>query len=389
MDEAHRIQFTLPVGYRWFHKDQVFNFQLNRWYSFGYARFEDMQSAGEHIESFEDWTSEMISQAELALAEGRLVNAAFYFRAAEFYSTDDLPMKMHLYDRFVELFDDAFKREGFERFRIPYDGGYLPAMRVGPVGTPKGTIMLHGGFDSFMEEFYSWMRHFADHGYEAIAFEGPGQGAALRRYGLTIDYRWELPTAAILDHFHLHDVTLLGVSMGGYLCFRAAALETRIRRVIASGVAFDYMQIPHTVVQPLVRLVFGRMRGLSNLVARARMQRDPMHRWSIGNLMYITGSGTPAEAIQFVMQLTSANLLSWLVEQDVLILTGDRDHFIPLKMHHMQVNALINARSVTARIFTAADQAENHCQVGNTGLALRVMTDWLDGLETPATLGAG
>ena len=34
---------TFPVGYHKFHKKQVYNFQLNRWYSIGFARFEDMQ----------------------------------------------------------------------------------------------------------------------------------------------------------------------------------------------------------------------------------------------------------------------------------------------------------------------------------------------------------
>ncbi len=79
-----------------------------------------------------------------------------------------------------------------------------------------------------------------------------------------------------------------------------------------------------------------------------------------------------------VMQMNAKNLLSHFVEQDVLILTGAEDHFIPLKMHDMQVNALVNARSVTARVFTREDQAQNHCQVGNTGLALKVMADWLE-----------
>jgi len=35
-----------------------------------------------------------------------------------------------------------------------------------------------GGFDSFSEAFYSIARCFADLGYEVIAFEEPGQGAA-------------------------------------------------------------------------------------------------------------------------------------------------------------------------------------------------------------------
>ena len=61
----------------------------------------------------------------------------------------------------------------------------------------------------------------------------------------------------------------------------------------------------------------------------------------------------------------------------MLILTGAEDHFIPLKMHHLQMAALTQARSLTARIFTRADHAENHCQVGNIGLALEVMRHWI------------
>jgi hypothetical protein len=66
------------------------------------------------------------------------------------------------------------------------------------------------------------------------------------------------------------------------------------------------------------------------------------------------------------------------VKQDVLILTGAEDHFIPLKMHYLQVNALKNARSVAARIFTREEQGQNHCQIGNIGLALDVMMKWIN-----------
>jgi hypothetical protein len=33
---------------------------------------------------------------------------------------------------------------------------------------------------------------------------------------------------------------------------------------------------------------------------------------------------------------------------------------------------------VTARVFTEAEQAQNHVQVGNLGLALGLIVDWLD-----------
>ena len=34
-------------------------------------------------------------------------------------------------------------------------------------------------------------------------------------------------------------------------------------------------------------------------------------------------------------------------------------------------------RSFTGRIFTAEESAHTHCQVGNPGLAVRVILDWI------------
>jgi len=374
-----RVESAFPVGYHEFHEKQLFNFQLNRWYSLGYARLEDMQEAGRRINSFSDWKAEMLRQAEKAMSEDRLMNATFYYRAAEFYTSQDDPDKALMYDRFIELFYRVFRAEGIERSTLRYDGAFLPAMRVSPAGgEKKSTIVMHGGFDSFIEEFYSWMRFFADRGYEVIAFEGPGQGGARRKYGLPLDYRWESPTGAVLDYFGLKDVTLLGISMGGYFCLRAAALDTRIKRVIASAIAYDYTQFQNVPGQLMSRLFFQYLRGFSDWAARKKMEKDEMHRWSIGNLMFMADRKTPMEAMDVVLQLSARNLHSELVEQDVLILTGSEDHFIPLKMHDMQVKALVNAKSVTGRVFTREEQAQNHCQIGNIGLALDVMAEWLE-----------
>ncbi len=49
----------------------------------------------------------------------------------------------------------------------------------------------------------------------------------------------------------------------------------------------------------------------------------------------------------------------------------------------MQVKALTNARSVTARIFTKEEQAHNHCQIGNICLALDVMVKWIEKNHNP------
>jgi pimeloyl-ACP methyl ester carboxylesterase len=351
---------------------------LNRWYSLGYARFEDMREAGRKINSFEEWKSEMVRLAKGALSQGRLLNAAFYYRAAEFYTFQGDPDKDFLYGKFVDLFYEVFRNDRIRRSEVSYNGTFLPAMRISPEsGLKRGTIVMHGGFDSLIEEFYSWMRFLSNHGYEVIAFEGPGQGAARRKYGLALDYRWERPTGAVLDYFRLNDVTLLGISMGGWFCFRAAAFEPRIKRIIASGIAFDYMQFPNIIAQQLGKFFFTHLRDLTNMMAMRKMKKDPMHAWTIGNLMYIAEKKSPMDAMDVAMQLNERNLHSELVKQDVLILTGRDDHFIPFKMHAMQVRALTNARSVTPRVFTKEEHAQNHCQIGNVGLALAVMVEWI------------
>jgi len=378
MPNATASRFEFPVGYQAFHKDQFFNYQLNRWYSLGYARFEDMKAAGQTVRTFQDWKTEMLKLADRALSEDRLLNAAFYYRAAEFYTFSDDPDKESLYDKFINLFYAVFKNDKMERFEIPYNGAFLPAIKIPPLIDKRGTIVMHGGFDSFIEEFYSWMRYFSGRGYEVIGFEGPGQGAALKKHSLALDYEWEKPTKAVLDFFNLDDVTLLGISMGGWFCFRAAAFEPRIKRVIASGIAYDYMKFPNILARFIMRIFFLYFRDFTTRVTMKKMAKDKKHKWALGNLMYITQKKTLFEAVDVAAQLNEHNLHSEMVKQDVLILTGREDHFIPFKMHSMQVKALTHAQSVTARVFSKREQAQNHCQMGNLGLALEVMANWIE-----------
>ncbi len=97
--------------------------------------------------------------------------------------------------------------------------------------------------------------------------------------------------------------------------------------------------------------------------------------------MHITRTDRPVEAAESLSEVNSQNLHSELVTQDVMILTGLDDHLVPFKMHNIQVNALVNAKSVTPLVFTEEVQGQNHCQVGNFGLALDTILDWLSETE--------
>lgn len=372
-----KSKFTFPVGYHNFHKVKIINFQLNRWYSWGYHRLENIIEVSQKIKGFEDWKREMITMAEKAISEERFISAAFFYRAAEFFVTPSDPDREDLYHRFISLFNTACKDDNCSRFDVPYEKAFLPVIRMIPKkGKNKSTIVIHGGFDSYIEEFYSMAQFFTDLGYEVVAFEGPGQGAALKKHGLPLTHEWEKPIKAVLDYFKLEDITLLGISMGGYLCLRAAAFEPRIARVVAWSIVFDYMQMPPTFARWFVEL-FLKSEKLMNYTAQLKMKLDYQHKWGINNLMYITQTKTPMDSLNVFLQFNENNLHSDLVKQDVLILSGAEDHFIPLKMHYKQVKALTNAKSVTESIFTRKDQAQNHCQIGNIGLALDVIAKWI------------
>src|SRR5262249_11690678 len=90
---------------------------------------------------------------------------------------------------------------------IPYENGFLPAYRFTPAQS-KGTLVLFGGFDGYIEELFAIGLAICAAGYEVIAFEGPSQGGALEDSHLPMTHEWEKPVKAVLDFFHLEDVTL-------------------------------------------------------------------------------------------------------------------------------------------------------------------------------------
>ena len=108
---------------------------------------------------------------------------------------------------------------------------------------------------------------------------------------------------------------------------------------------------------------------------------NPVVEWGIQQGMHVTGTNSAFEYLQSVVQFETTDV-SASISQDVLLLAGSEDHYVPVEQWHDQIRMLSNARSITARLFTRSEHAQNHCQVGNFGLALRTIVNWLD--ETTA-----
>jgi pimeloyl-ACP methyl ester carboxylesterase len=367
-----------PIGIHQLSKNKIINFELNRWYAFGLARLEDLIEAAKSINVIEDNKAAFREQAEKAEKEGRLKNAAIYYRAAEFYVPKEDAEKAFLYEKFLECFSKAFEKDDIQCLEIPYRNIFLHALRLRPeAGNPRGVILFHGGFDSLIEEFYLITNAFRRSGYEVIAFEGSGQGYTLRKHGLPLEQDWEKPTAAILDHFNLDRVTMIGTSLGGYWCLRAAAFEPRIKRVIAYGLVYDFMALPNKVLRRITEWFMKDARRMENSI-KMKMKLDQNHRWITNQWAFITGARSVGEVPMHMLVMNQDHMHPEKINQDVLLLTGEEDEFFPVKLLEKQRANLKNARSVTTRVFTKAENAASHCQVGNVGLAIQTMLEWLE-----------
>jgi pimeloyl-ACP methyl ester carboxylesterase len=371
----------LPKTYYRFHADDNLNFQLNRCLTWaGESYVEELAEAARRIADFVDWKRELLALAGRAEASNRFKPAAYFYRAAEFFMKSGDPDKEKAYERFVELIDAEFPECAAARVLVPYEGSFLPAWRIA-APRPKGVIILHGGFDSFIEELYPMATAMRDRGFDLILFEGPGQGAALVRHGLPMTHAWEKPVAAVLDHFGIDDATLIGMSLGGCLALRAAAGESRIKRVVAFDALYDFYDCLTLKLGPRRRIIsaltaLGAGAVVDAAVALAA-KRSLLVEWGMAQGMRVTGTSRPSEYLKALKAYTTRDI-SAEVKQDVLILGGTADHFVSITQFYRQVEALTSVRSLTARLFTEAESAQNHCQIGNVRLALDTMLAWVE-----------
>jgi alpha-beta hydrolase superfamily lysophospholipase len=373
--------FAFPIGFHALHPDPAMNFQMNRfWHWAGEPQMlEEFREVGRRIRSYDDWTRELLALGDRALSEGRALAAAYHSRAAEFFMAPDDARRKPARARFLELVLHEYRVPASVRHAVPYEGRTLPAYRFTPDDV-RGRIVAFGGFDGYIEERLPMLRTLEAAGLEVVAFEGPGQGSVLEE-GLPMTLEWKRPVRAVLDHFGLDDVTLVGFSLGGCLVMHGAAGEPRVRRVVANDVLTDFAEVAARQVNPVARrfmrwanFVPTSMLNLGITLAR---RRNRVVDWGIRQGMRVFGARSPAEYLRRMQTFRTAEVSS-RVTQDVLLLAGVADHFVPFSQLGDQLVSLTNARSVTAHAFTGASDAKHHCGIGDLGSVIRVIIEWLD-----------
>ncbi|HEY0117217.1 MAG TPA: alpha/beta fold hydrolase [Cellulomonas sp.] len=187
-------------------------------------------------------------------ARDALLRASNYYRTAEFYLRAD-PDHDAESQRLARLSRESFAAAAqlldvpARRVDIPYEGTTLPGylFRVDDSGTPRPTVVYHGGFDSTLEESYFAVAKGAlERGYHVLAFDGPGQATARRLQGLVFRPDWEQVVSPVVDYaltlpdVDAHRLVLIGTSFGGHLAARAAAFEHRLAALVLNDGLLDW-----------------------------------------------------------------------------------------------------------------------------------------------------
>jgi alpha/beta hydrolase family protein len=219
------------------------------------AAVERINAAGASYQTFVDGFTALArrvsAEGDAALRAGRRISArgaslraahyhkqALYFVLGTSHAADEAGVYRAMqtqWHRAAGLFDPPL-----ERVEIPYEGSTLPGYFLTPdrSGRARATVILNNGSDAQNVDLWAYGGAAAlGRGYNALIFEGPGQGAMLFERQVPFRPDWEQVVMPVVDFLvarrdvDARRLAIIGWSMGGGMAARAAAFEPRLAAV--------------------------------------------------------------------------------------------------------------------------------------------------------------
>jgi hypothetical protein len=297
-----------------------------------------------------------------------------------------------------QLFDPPF-----EPVRIPYGGSWLPGYLLRPAGQPvrRPTVILNNGEDAQNIRMWAFGAAAAlDRGYNALIFEGPGQGSMLFERQIPFRPDWEKVITPVVDYLLSRPevdparIVLSGSSLGGELVIRAAAFEHRLAAVVADPGFLSLWLSWQTKEPPIASLFAG---GASEEQVNAAWQQklipaisaDPQTKFNIvkdaegfGRQILLAGRAGQVftDLYDFgttVMRFTVADVAGQ-VTAPTLVTAYDNDTLVvPPSGQGTEVYQLLRTDKQFHQ-FTAAEGADQHCAPMAPQTRNQAVYDWLD-----------
>lgn len=378
----------IPVGMHKLNDDPSISFQLNRLVNMDGCDLAVAQEIGPTIKTAADFYDVLKKRADLELENGHIKNAAALYRMSEFFTDWEDPNGLAAWKKARELFfryyADFFSGEKplVELVNVPYENYALPTLKFN-AENPKGSIVMHGGFDSSYEEFFAECEYLRENGYNVYLFEGPGQGECIRLHGASLIIDWERPVKAVTEYFDLNDAILVGQSLGGFFAPRASAFDDRVTKCVsiaqfgALKMNFHDNAFVNGLVIALLNIILYGFGWLINIIYAAKngkgmaFFRTYFHRMGTTNVYRL---------VKFLWSIDLRPIADRLTK-DYLVIGGSKDTMACRAGIGRQLLLLKNARSVSSREITTHEKGADHCCCGNQIAAMDTVISWTELME--------
>jgi pimeloyl-ACP methyl ester carboxylesterase len=312
-------------------------------------------------------------------AREALLRASNYYRTADFYRREDPAAdaeSARLARASQQTFADAaaLLDTPARAVRIPYEGTTLPGylFLADDSGTPRPTVLYHGGYDSTLEENYLALAAGAlRRGYNVITFDGPGQGSTIREQGLHFRPDWEAVVTPAVDfalsvpEADADRLVLVGTSLGGYLAARAAAFEHRIAACVLHDGVYDF----HAVIARVAGIAASMPGGLE-----AMMAKNTGVRWEVRNGRWTFGVSDLDDMLKATEAFTMAGIAD-RITCPTLVLEAENDQFFKGQPQRLFEELTCQRELIS---FREDEGAGEHCHEGAISLFHQRTFDWLD-----------
>jgi pimeloyl-ACP methyl ester carboxylesterase len=312
-------------------------------------------------------------------AREALLRASNYYRTADFYRREDPAAdaeSARLARASQQTFADAaaLLDTPVRALRIPYEDTTLPGylFLVDDSGTPRPTVLYHGGYDSTLEEDYLALAAGAlRRGYNVIAFDGPGQGSNVRDQGLHFRPDWEAVVTPVTDfaltvpEVDAGRLVLIGTSLGGYLAARAAAFEPRIAACVLHDGVYDFGAVLAATASAAASLPGG---------LAALMAQNTSARWAVRNGLWTFGVSGAGELVKATEPYTMAGIAD-RIGCPTLVLEAENDQFFKGQPQRLFDELTCQKELIS---FPEDEGGGEHCHEGALSVFHQRTFDWLD-----------
>ena len=268
-----------------------------------------------------------------------------------------------------------------KKVTIPYETMTLPGYLCQVDREARPLLIVQPGFDGTMEELYfGFAKAALERGLHCLVFEGPGQGSVIREQGLFFRPDWESVIGPVVD-FAVQQpmvdkahIVLCGISLGGLLAARALAFEKRIKIGIVNGAMWDFHELA-TQGNNQLQACLDSKRAAQEVdsIVYKMMESNATLRWAVGHGMYAFHANSPTDWMKKTRSYKLEDVIADISCQ-MLVVESDQDTLTGNQSQKLYTELCCPKERM---VFTAAEGAGDHCQVGTPRRSIERVFNWL------------